>query len=145
MSSREDAKDLPGQPDRPIPVMVAWAMRPRTGVCGSFDGRVHLPRTAVGLVTWVLFVEGILLENAPGLARFAPSALGQSLSGLRPDTLLAPALGALPPGRLCGDRRGRRHPDEHPSRFRVNTGVAAAHRNSPVVLGESPHPGWVGS
>jgi hypothetical protein len=42
----------------------------------------------------VLFVEGMLVDNLPGLGRFAPGALGQSLSGLHPDTLLAPAVGA---------------------------------------------------
>lgn len=51
--------------------------------------------TIVGILAWVLFVEGILLDNAPLLGRLAPSALGQAVSGLRPDTLLAPALGAL--------------------------------------------------
>jgi ABC-type transport system involved in multi-copper enzyme maturation permease subunit len=51
--------------------------------------------TIVGLLAWLLFVEGVLVDNAPGLGRFAPGALGQSLSGLHPDTLLAPALGAL--------------------------------------------------
>lgn len=51
--------------------------------------------TVVGLLAWVLFVENILVDTAPGVGRFAPSALGQAMSGLHPDTLLAPALGAL--------------------------------------------------
>ena len=51
--------------------------------------------TIVGLLAWLLFVEGVLVDNAPGVGRFAPGAVGQSLSGLHPDTLLAPALGAL--------------------------------------------------
>ena len=50
--------------------------------------------TIVGILAWVLFVEGMLVDNVPGLGRFAPGALGQSLSGLRPDTLLAPSIGA---------------------------------------------------
>lgn len=48
--------------------------------------------TIVGILAWVLFVEGILVDNVPGLGRFGPGALGQSLSGLHPDTLLAPAI-----------------------------------------------------
>lgn len=51
--------------------------------------------TIVGLLAWVLFVEGILVDNAPGVGRFAPAALGQSVSGLHADTLLAPGLSAL--------------------------------------------------
>lgn len=51
--------------------------------------------TVVGMTAWVLFVEGILVENAPGVGRFAPGALGQALAGLRPGTLLAPAAGVL--------------------------------------------------
>lgn len=55
--------------------------------------RAQVP-TVVALTAWVLFVEGMLLENAPGLGRFAPGALGQALAGLRPDILLAPPVGA---------------------------------------------------
>lgn len=51
--------------------------------------------TIVGLLAWVLFVESLLVDNAPGLGRFAPGALGQSISGLHPDTLLAPAVSAI--------------------------------------------------
>jgi ABC-2 type transport system permease protein len=51
--------------------------------------------TIVGLLAWLLFVEGVLVDNAPGLGRFAPGALGQSVSGLHPDRLLGPAAGAL--------------------------------------------------
>jgi ABC-type transport system involved in multi-copper enzyme maturation permease subunit len=51
--------------------------------------------TTVGVVVWLLFVENQLVANVPGLGRFAPGALGQALSGQDPDTLLAPALGAL--------------------------------------------------
>lgn len=54
--------------------------------------RAQVP-TVVAMTAWVLFLEGLLVENAPGLGRFAPGALGQALAGLRPDSLLAPALG----------------------------------------------------
>ncbi len=56
--------------------------------------RSHVP-TLVGLVTWLLFVEGALVDNLPSVGRFAPGALGQSLSGLHPDRLLAPATGGF--------------------------------------------------
>ena len=48
----------------------------------------------VGILAWVLFVEGMLVDNVPSLGRFGPGALGQSLSGLHPDTLLAPSISA---------------------------------------------------
>lgn len=51
--------------------------------------------TVVGLLAWVLFVENILVDNAPSAGRFGPSALGQALSGLHPDSLLGPGPGAL--------------------------------------------------
>lgn len=49
----------------------------------------------VGLTVWVLFIEGILVDNVPAVGRYAPGALGQALAGLRPGTLLAPAAAAL--------------------------------------------------
>lgn len=49
----------------------------------------------VGILAWVLFVESQLVGNVPTLGRLAPGALGQAASGLNPDVLLAPALGAL--------------------------------------------------
>ncbi len=55
--------------------------------------RAQIP-TVVAMTAWVLFVEGIVVENIPAVGRFAPGALGQALAGLRPDTLLAPLLGA---------------------------------------------------
>jgi ABC-2 type transport system permease protein len=51
--------------------------------------------TLVGLLAWLLFIEGVLVDNVSGVGRFAPGALGQAASGLHPDRLLAPALGAL--------------------------------------------------
>jgi ABC-2 type transport system permease protein len=51
--------------------------------------------TTVGLVVWLLFVDNQLVANVAGVGRFAPGALGQAVSGQDPDTLLAPALGAL--------------------------------------------------
>ncbi|MGI8755479.1 MAG: hypothetical protein ACR2MB_06380 [Acidimicrobiales bacterium] len=49
----------------------------------------------VGLLAWVLFVENLLIDNAPSIGRYSPGALGQALSGLRPETLLAPAWAGL--------------------------------------------------
>lgn len=51
--------------------------------------------TVVGLLAWVLFVEGQLLGNVPTLARLAPAAAGQSVSGMNRDALIAPASGAV--------------------------------------------------
>ncbi|MGH9156701.1 MAG: ABC transporter permease subunit [Acidimicrobiales bacterium] len=51
--------------------------------------------TMVGLLAWVLFVEQILVANAPSLGRLAPGALGQAVGGLHPDTLLASAPAAV--------------------------------------------------
>ena len=56
--------------------------------------RTQVP-TVVAMTAWVLFVEGILVENAPALGRFAPGALGQALAGLHRDTLLSPAVGGI--------------------------------------------------
>ncbi len=65
-----------------------WAI---IGLAVATIVRTQVP-TIVGLLVWVLFVEGTLVENAPSVGRFAPAALGQSISGLRPNTLLAPGL-----------------------------------------------------
>lgn len=48
----------------------------------------------VGILAWVLFVEGILVDTAPGVGRLSPGALGQAMSGLRPETLLVPVVAA---------------------------------------------------
>lgn len=51
--------------------------------------------TIVGILAWLLFVEGQLVANVPDLGRLAPGALGRAISGQDPDTLLAPALGLV--------------------------------------------------
>lgn len=71
--------------------------------------------TIVGLLAWVLFVENLLVGNAPGVGKFAPGALGQAMSGLHPDTSLAPvssavllalyAVGAVTTGTAAATRR----------------------------------------
>lgn len=62
------------------------------GVLGLGIGtmvRAQVP-AVVGILAWVLFVEGILIENAPDIGRLAPSAVGRAISGLQAGTLLAP-------------------------------------------------------
>jgi len=49
----------------------------------------------VGLLAWVLFIEGQLIDNAPDLGRLAPGPLSRGISGMDPDILLAPGLAAL--------------------------------------------------
>lgn len=49
----------------------------------------------VGILAWVLFVEGQLLANAQWLGRLAPGPLGQAVSGLDPGRLLDPLPAAL--------------------------------------------------
>ena len=52
----------------------------------------------IGLCAWLLFVEGLLVGDVAGVGdvgRFAPGATGAALSGLDPDTLLAPSLGLV--------------------------------------------------
>jgi ABC-2 type transport system permease protein len=54
--------------------------------------------TLVGISAWLLFVEGLLVGDLTGFAdvgRFAPGAAASAITGQDPDTLLAPALGAL--------------------------------------------------
>jgi ABC-2 type transport system permease protein len=54
--------------------------------------------TVVGICAWLLFVEGLLVGDLTGftdVGRFAPGAAASAVSGQDPDTLLAPALGAL--------------------------------------------------
>lgn len=62
------------------------------GVLGLGIGtivRAQVP-TIVGILAWVLFVEGILIDNVPDIGRLAPSAVGRAISGLQAGTLLAP-------------------------------------------------------
>ena len=52
----------------------------------------------VGVATWLLFVESLLVGDLTGVGdvgRFAPGALGMAASGQDPDALLAPAVGIL--------------------------------------------------
>jgi ABC-2 type transport system permease protein len=54
--------------------------------------------TLVGICSWLLFVEGLLVGDIAGISdvgRFAPGALGEAISGQDPDTLLAPGLAAV--------------------------------------------------
>jgi ABC-2 type transport system permease protein len=51
--------------------------------------------TLVAIFLWLFFVENLLLDFVPGAGRFAPGAAAAAISGLDPDRLLAPALGAL--------------------------------------------------
>jgi ABC-2 type transport system permease protein len=52
----------------------------------------------IGLCAWLLFIEGLLIGDVAGVdevGRFAPGAAGAALSGLDPDTLLAPVPGLV--------------------------------------------------
>jgi ABC-2 type transport system permease protein len=51
--------------------------------------------TLVAIFLWLFFVENLLIDFVPGAGRFAPGAAAAAITGLDPDTLLAPALGAL--------------------------------------------------
>ena len=51
--------------------------------------------TLVALFLWLFFIENLLIDFVPGVGRFAPGAAAAAMTGLDPETLLAPALGAL--------------------------------------------------
>jgi ABC-2 type transport system permease protein len=51
--------------------------------------------TLIGICTWLLFVENLLVVYASDIGRFAPGAAGQAIAGQEPGKLLAPVLGAL--------------------------------------------------
>jgi hypothetical protein len=51
--------------------------------------------TLVAIFLWLFFVENLLLDFVPGAGKFAPGAAGAAITGLDPESLLAPALGAL--------------------------------------------------
>jgi ABC-type transport system involved in multi-copper enzyme maturation permease subunit len=51
--------------------------------------------TLVGLAGWLLFVENLLVAYVPDVGRLAPGAAGIAITGQDPDTLLAPAVGAV--------------------------------------------------
>jgi ABC-2 type transport system permease protein len=49
----------------------------------------------VGLMVWVLFVENILFASFPGVGKFAPGTLGQTIAGQTADSLDSPAVALL--------------------------------------------------
>jgi ABC-2 type transport system permease protein len=52
--------------------------------------------TLIGICTWLLFVEGLLVGDVAGVGdvgRFAPGAAAAAISGQDPDKLVAPAVG----------------------------------------------------
>ncbi|MGH3005830.1 MAG: ABC transporter permease subunit [Gaiellaceae bacterium] len=51
--------------------------------------------TLVAIFLWLFFIENVLIDFVPGAGRFAPGAAAAAITGLDPDRLLAPALGAL--------------------------------------------------
>jgi ABC-2 type transport system permease protein len=51
--------------------------------------------TLVAIFVWPFFVENLLIDFVPGAGKFAPGAAAAAITGLDPDRLLAPALGAL--------------------------------------------------
>jgi hypothetical protein len=51
--------------------------------------------TLLAIFLWLFFVENLLLDFVPGAGKFAPGAAAAAITGLDPDRLLAPALGAL--------------------------------------------------
>ena len=51
--------------------------------------------TLVAIFLWVFFIENLLIDFVPDVGRFAPGAAAAAITGLDPETLLAPAAGAL--------------------------------------------------
>jgi ABC-type transport system involved in multi-copper enzyme maturation permease subunit len=51
--------------------------------------------TLTALFLWLFFIENLLIDFVPGAGKFAPGAAAAAITGLDPDRLLAPALGAL--------------------------------------------------
>jgi hypothetical protein len=51
--------------------------------------------TLVGIFLWLFFIENLLIDFVPGAGKFAPGAAAAAMTGLDPETLLAPAAGAL--------------------------------------------------
>jgi ABC-2 type transport system permease protein len=49
----------------------------------------------VGISGWLLFVENLLVAYVPDAGRLMPGAAAAAVAGLNPDTLLAPAAGAI--------------------------------------------------
>ena len=51
--------------------------------------------TLVAIFLWLFFIENLLIDFVPGAGKFAPGAAAAAITGLDPDRLLTPALGAL--------------------------------------------------
>jgi ABC-2 type transport system permease protein len=51
--------------------------------------------TLVAIFLWLFFIENLLIDFVPGAGKFAPGAAAAAITGLDPETLLAPAAGAL--------------------------------------------------
>src|SRR5919106_1778963 len=51
--------------------------------------------TIIAIFLWLFFVENLLIDFVPGVGRFMPGAAAAAMTGLDPETLLAPAVGAL--------------------------------------------------
>jgi ABC-2 type transport system permease protein len=76
---------------------VAAALWAGIGVGVGAAVRNQVP-TLIAICAWMLFIEGLLVGDVVALVdvgRFLPGAAAAAISGQRPGTLLAPALGAL--------------------------------------------------
>ena len=51
--------------------------------------------TLVAIFLWLFFIENLLIDFVPGVGRFAPGAAAAAMTGLDPETLLAPAVAAF--------------------------------------------------
>jgi ABC-2 type transport system permease protein len=51
--------------------------------------------TLVAIFLWLFFIENLLIDFVPGVGKFAPGAAAAAITGLDPERLLAPALGAI--------------------------------------------------
>lgn len=51
--------------------------------------------TLVAIFLWLFFIENLLIDFVPGAGKFAPGAAAAAITGLDPETLLAPAAGAV--------------------------------------------------
>lgn len=51
--------------------------------------------TLTTIFLWLFFIENLLIDFVPGAGKFAPGAAAAAITGLDPDRLLAPVLGAL--------------------------------------------------
>jgi ABC-2 type transport system permease protein len=51
--------------------------------------------TLVAIFLWLFFIENLLVDFVPGAGKFAPGTAAAAITGLDPDRLLAPELGAL--------------------------------------------------